>query len=136
MAEVRNRRLIRQIPELAVWGHPPFVPSRRAVVPHTGVRDMARMMDLATAGSEGAVQGMGQYQAGGQADYLTSIKSLADMYESLKPLIDFLGEHPWVTVGLVMSAIISGGAIGGYIGAGVRAERSKAKTKSGLKTSK
>lgn len=84
-----------------------------------------RTINVPVAGTEG----MGQFQPGGEGDYLASIKSIGDMYSALKPLIDFLGAHPWITMSFFAMAIITGGAIGGYVGAGIRAEQTKSKRK-------
>lgn len=113
------------MPELVIWGEPPYVPSAPVISPHTGARDMARTLGIPTAGTEG----LGQFQPGGEADYMGALRSISDMYESMKPLIDYLGSHPWATIGMLLTAIVAGGAVGGYIGAGLRAEPVKARRK-------
>ncbi len=71
--------------------------------------------------------GMGQYQAGGEGDILGAARSISQMYESMKPMIDFIGGHPWKALAILTFGIIAGGAVGGYIGAGLRVEQEKRK---------
>jgi len=63
------------------------------------------------------LQGLGETQ---QLDLLTMLDDVRDSFTNIKPTIDFLGSHPMLTLTLLMTAIIAGGAVGGYIGAGYK----------------
>lgn len=53
----------------------------------------------------------------GQGNIITQAQ---EVLASAKPAVDFVGRHPWLSLTLLVGAIIAGGAAGGYIGAGVR----------------
>lgn len=53
-------------------------------------------------------------------DILTAVRTLYGAYVGVEPLVTFLGSHPVVTLSMLMLAILAGGAVGGYIGAGLR----------------
>lgn len=70
----------------------------------------------------------GSWWAGlGQApepfDLQKSIKDISATVTSIRPTAEFVGAHPYLTASLIFAAIIAGGAVGGYIGAGERAVR-------------
>lgn len=55
-----------------------------------------------------------------EPSFMDQIKDTADTIASVKPFLEFVGNYPMVAFSLVMMAIIGGGALGGYIGAGLR----------------
>jgi hypothetical protein len=57
-----------------------------------------------------------------EANLLDMVKESYNTLKSVKPLVSFLGEHPIVTLSILMLAILGGAALGAYIGAGFRQE--------------
>lgn len=53
-------------------------------------------------------------------DILTAVRTLYGAYVNVEPLVSFLGNHPMMTLSMLMLAILAGGAVGGYIGAGLK----------------
>jgi len=51
---------------------------------------------------------------------LDQFKATSDTIASVKPFLEFVGNYPMVAFSLLMMAIVGGGALGGYIGAGMR----------------
>ena len=64
--------------------------------------------------------GLGQVKDETPVGIVAQIQALFEGYKSLKPFVDFLGDHPVLAFSLLMVSVIAGGAIGGYIGAGLR----------------
>jgi len=54
-------------------------------------------------------------------DLVGMMKDMYSGYLDMAPTIDFFGNHPIMTLTLIMAAIVAGGAVGGYIGAGYKA---------------
>lgn len=53
-------------------------------------------------------------------DIVTLLQEFYKSYRGVAPTIEFLGSHPWLALTLLAGAMIAGGAVGGYIGAGYR----------------
>ena len=68
---------------------------------------------------EPEIAGLGLEPAG-STDLVGMMKDLHAGYVDLAPTIDFFGNHPLMTLMLIMGAIVVGGAAGGYIGAGYK----------------
>lgn len=58
----------------------------------------------------------------GELTLLEQVKETAETVKSIKPILEFVGNYPMLTLSLLMAAIVAGGAAGGYIGAGYRAK--------------
>lgn len=61
-------------------------------------------------------------QAEEDVDLVTAVKSIYGTVTDVKPLLEFIGNNPILTVSMLMTVILVGSAVGGYIGAGARAE--------------
>jgi hypothetical protein len=57
---------------------------------------------------------------GAEPTLIDQVKETADTIKSVAPFLEFVGAYPMVTIALLMAAIVGGGALGGYIGAGTR----------------
>ncbi len=73
-------------------------------------------------GAPAWLAGLGKIGGLGAAEptLLDQFKATSDTIASVKPFLEFVGNYPMVAFSLVMMAIIGGGALGGYIGAGMR----------------
>ena len=70
--------------------------------------------------TEPTIAGLGQEKP---LDLIGMMRDMHEGYLDLAPTIDFWGNHPVMSLTLLMAAIIVGGAVGGYIGAGYKAEK-------------
>ena len=62
----------------------------------------------------------GELPAVEDVDIITAVRAIYGGYLDAEPFIDFAGNHPILLTTLLLGAIILGGSIGGYIGAGFR----------------
>ena len=55
-----------------------------------------------------------------EIDIVSAVKAMYGGYLDAEPFIEFAGNHPVLLTTLLIGAVILGGSIGGYIGAGLR----------------
>lgn len=53
-------------------------------------------------------------------DILGVVRELHEGYQNISPITNFIGAHPFLAISSILLSILAGGAVGGYIGAGMR----------------
>jgi len=95
--------------------------------PHSaGFRREAKISLAAGPGIFGMGMVRGINGLGAEPSITQTLTDLSATAAALRPVAEFIGAHPYLSATMLISAIILGGAAGGYIGAGERMVRKKA----------